>query len=131
MSDMPNILGALIPWVGLALLGLIFMANAVGVVDQSIAVNELAATGMPRRAAKRMVAAGRLVQLVATPCLFIHSTRLVAALLLTLFLIGATLTAHAFWRRSFTPADRNRHLANFLKNVAIMGGLLLAATWRT
>ncbi len=115
------------PWAGLSLMALIFLANAIGVLDQSIAVRELVATGLPAKPARVMVAAGRILQLLATPCLFIVHTRPYAAILLALFMIGATLTAHAFWRAA--PADRDRQLANFLKNATIVGGLLLAAGW--
>jgi len=127
MSDIAHAISVVAPWAGLSLLALIFLANALGVLDQSVAAKELAATGLREPTAKRMVAMGRLVQLVATPCLFFHSARLYAALGLALFLIGATLTAHAFW--SASPMDRDRQLAHFLKNVAIVGGLLLAAGW--
>jgi putative oxidoreductase len=92
-------------------------------------VRELTATGVGEPLARSMIGLGRLVQLIATPCLFFHTTRTVAAILLAVFLIGATYTAHAFWKAA--PADRDRQLANCLKNVAIVGGLLLTAGWST
>jgi len=115
------------PWVGLSLLAPIFLANAMGILDQSIAVRELAATGMREPLARGMIMLGRILQLVATPCLFVPAARPFAALALAGFLIGATLTAHAFWKAG--RADRDRQLANFLKNLAIVGGLLIAAGW--
>lgn len=128
MADLLHTFAAAAPWLGLSLLAAIFLANALGVVDQSVAVHELAATGVPNHAARWMVGAGRLAQLCAVPCLFFPSTRLFAAGVLIVFLIGATIAAHAFWK---APADaRDRQLANFLKNVAIVGGLVLAAGWR-
>jgi putative oxidoreductase len=128
MSHWMDTLTAVVPWAGLALLGLIFVANALGVLDQSVAVRELAATGLPEPAARVMVTLGRVLQLLATPCLFVVAARPYAAVALALFLIGATLTAHAFWRSP--TSQRDRQLANFLKNAAMVGGLLLAAGWR-
>ncbi len=129
MASWIETLLAAAPWAGTALMGLIFLANAVGVLDQRVAVHELAATGMTARLAGRMVTLGRLVQLGATPCLFVPAARPVAALVLAGFLIGATLTAHAFWKAQ--RGERDRQLANFLKNVAIIGGLLVIAGWRS
>ena len=119
-------------WIGLALLSLIFLANALGVVDQSRAVHELAEAeaslpGWLAPSPAVMVGLGRLLQLAAVPALFFTATRPFAALALAGFLVPATLTAHAFWRAP--PAERGAQLANFLKNVAMIGGLLVAAGW--
>lgn len=127
MSELSQMFTSVAPWLGLSLLALIFLANALGVLDQSVAVRELTATGVREPMARTMVGLGRFMQLVATPCLFFQTTRLVAALALAVFLIGATHVAHAFWKA--TPTDRDRQLAHFLKNVSIVGGLLLAAGW--
>lgn len=127
MPDIAHAISVTAPWVGLSFIALVFLANALGVVDQSVAVSELAAAGVSQPVARVMVTLGRLVQLVATPCLFWHVTRPFAALLLATFLIGATCAAHGFWKAS--PADRGRQLVNFLKNTAIVGGLLLTAGW--
>lgn len=127
MSDVAHAISVVAPWAGLSLLGPIFLANALGVLDQSVAVKELAATGVRKLVARRMVGLGRFVQGVATPCLFLHATRLYAAGVLALFLIGATLAAHAFWRAP--PIDRDRQMAGFLKNAAIVGGLTIVAGW--
>lgn len=127
VSDVTHAISIVAPWAGLSLLTLIFIANATGMLDQSVAVSELTATGVGERSARTMVGLGRLVQLVASPCLFFHATRPYAAMALVLFLIGATVAAHAFWNAA--PRDRDRQLAGFLKNVAIIGGLLLAAGW--
>lgn len=120
------------PWLGLSLLALILLANAYGVLDQSVAVRELAAEGVPTAPARAMVAAERTLQFVAVPVLFVELLRPFAAILLRLFLIGASLAAHAFWSTPTSlPGEHDRQLANFLKNIAIVGGLLLADGWRT
>jgi uncharacterized membrane protein YphA (DoxX/SURF4 family) len=127
------VLDALQAWVGLlglALLSVVFLANALGVVDPGRAVRELAA--LPRWLAPSpgpMVTAGRVLQLVASPALFVPATRPIAALALAGFLVPATLAAHSFWRAP--PPERGTQLVNFLKNVSLIGGLLVAAVWRS
>lgn len=49
------------------------------------------------------------------------------AWLLTIFVVVATGMAHRFWE--FDAAQYNAQLNNFLKNVAIIGGLLMFATY--
>lgn len=114
-------------WIALALLSLIFLANALGVIDQRTAIHELAATGLPDRLARLSVLSGRVLQLVAVPLLFIEQTRTYAAIALILFLIPATLVAHSFWKAE--PSRRDAQLAGFLKNTAMIGGLIFATTW--
>lgn len=116
-------------WAGLGLLSLIFIANALAVIDQSTAARELAATGVPEPLARAAIFGGRIFQFVAVPALFFALTRPYAALGLAAFLIPATLTAHAFWKAA--PEKRDMQLAGFLKNAAIIGGLVMAAGWRT
>jgi putative oxidoreductase len=47
------------------------------------------------------------------------------AMVMALFLVPVTLTFHNFW--AFQGAAREMQMVNFLKNLAIMGGLLVAA----
>ncbi|GAA4611424.1 DoxX family protein [Saccharopolyspora hordei] len=49
-----------------------------------------------------------------------------AALLLAGSLVPTTLAAHAFWEMS-DPQERTEHQVHFLKNVGLLGGLLLTA----
>ena len=51
-----------------------------------------------------------------------------AAILMALWLIPVTLTFHNFWAYKGTPAYAGQQI-NFLKNVAIAGGLLVAASY--
>ncbi|WP_050478766.1 DoxX family protein [Herbaspirillum rhizosphaerae] len=46
-----------------------------------------------------------------------------AALLIAIFTVGATLAAHRFW--AVDPAAMQGQLTNFLKNLSIIGGLLV------
>lgn len=119
------------PLLGTALLALIFLANAFGVLDQSIALRDLTAAHVPPAPARALVLFGRLLQACAVPCLFISGTRLYAAFALAGFMVAATLTAHAFWKTpASSGASRDHQLAQFLKNAAIIGGLFLIAGWR-
>jgi putative oxidoreductase len=45
--------------------------------------------------------------------------------IMALWLVPVTLVFHNFW--AYQGADQQNQMANFLKNVAIMGGLLVAA----
>ena len=109
-------------WIGRATLALIFLCNAVGVVDQTRAASELAAHGAPAALVPTLMMAGRALQLVAGIALVIGWHERLAALFLALFLIPATLAAHDFW--AYHGPELQGQLANFLKNVAMFGGLI-------
>lgn len=49
-----------------------------------------------------------------------------AALLIAVFTVGATLAAHRFW--AVDAASMQGQLTNFLKNLSIIGGLLVFAS---
>jgi len=48
-----------------------------------------------------------------------------AAIIVAVFTVGATLAAHRFWEAD--PANMQNQLNNFLKNVSIIGALLMLA----
>ncbi|HYT56152.1 MAG TPA: DoxX family protein, partial [Verrucomicrobiae bacterium] len=50
------------------------------------------------------------------------------ALLLFLYLIPVTLIFHNFW--AYSGIEMQTQLVNFLKNLSIMGGLLLVAAYQ-
>ena len=50
-----------------------------------------------------------------------------AAWLLALFVLVAAFAAHRFWE--YDQAQMNNQLNHFLKNLAIIGGLLMVATF--
>lgn len=112
-------------WIGRAALALIFLLNAIGVVDQTRAAAELAAHGAPAALVPTMIVAGRVLQLVAGVALVVGWHERLAAIFLAAFLVPATLTAHDFW--AYHGAELQAQLANFLKNVAIVGGLCVVA----
>ena len=108
-----------------AALALIFLFNALGVVDQTRAAHELAAHGAPAALVPTLIVAGRVLQLVAGIALVIGWHERLAALLLALFLISATLTAHDFW--ASPGPEFQGQLVNFLKHLAMFGGLCFVA----
>ena len=112
-------------WIGRTALALIFLLNAVGVVDQTRPASELLAHGAPAALVPIMITAGRALQLVAGIALVIGWHERLAALFLALFLIPATLTAHDFW--AYHGPELQGQLANFLKNVAMFGGLIFVS----
>ena len=109
---------------GRVLLSVIFILSGVGKLPHFHDVaGMMAAKGIPLAP----------VALGITVCIEIGGGLLVltgykanyAALIMALWLIPVTLVFHHFWG---IPADQQQEqMINFLKNVAIMGGLLLLA----
>ena len=112
-------------WIARGALALIFLLNGLGVVDQTRAANELVAHGAPAALVPFLMTAGRVLQTVAGAALVIGWHERVAAALLALFLVPATLTAHDFW--AYRGPELQGQLVNFLKNVAMVGGLCFVA----
>ena len=71
-----------------------------------------------------MVQANAVAQIVAGIALPFESLAAPAAGILALTLIPATLGGHRFWEEQ-DPGKRAQQQFHFLKNVAILGGLLL------
>jgi uncharacterized membrane protein YphA (DoxX/SURF4 family) len=67
-----------------------------------------------------------IVQVVAGTALATGRFPRIAALALAASLVPTTVAGHRFWEES-DPADRTRQRIHFLKNVSMLGGLLLAA----
>lgn len=107
-----------------ALIALIFLANAFGIVDQTQPERDMEAEGVPHPLAHLATWGGRTLQLVACGGLFTSYDRWAAGAL-ALFLVPATLIAHHFW--GIPPEVRSRQLTQFLKNAALLGGLLAVA----
>ena len=112
-------------WLGRGALALIFLLNGLGVVDQRKPAQELLAHGAPARLVPLLVMGGRVLQLIAGTALLLGWHERVAAMLLALFLVPATLAAHAFW--AYDGPEFQPQLVNFLKNVAMVGGLCVIA----
>ena len=114
--------------IGKALVALIFFMNALGIVDQAGVARELVANGVPATVAPIAMWSGRIVQFVGALLLLIRHDRLavIGCLLLVGFVAAATGVAHRFW--SATGDAQVPQLIDFLKNLAIIGGLLSLAS---
>jgi putative oxidoreductase len=111
-----------------ALMSIMFLLDGLNLISQSLAIHEMAAHGVPAILIPLMIWAAQALQLVASLGLIFGIYPRLAALALILFLIPATLMAHAFWQAAGTPLFTVQ-LINFCKNVCMAGGLLfLAAT---
>jgi putative oxidoreductase len=105
------------------LVSIVFILNAVGVIDQSIPAREMAERGLPEALVPLSMFFGRSVELVAGLALSCGVLPRLAALALLAFLVPATFVSHSFWLAAGTSAFQPQ-LINFSKNLAIWGGLL-------
>ena len=111
---------------GRVLLTLIFFVAAAGkLLDFSGTAQHLASKGVPLASVALAVAialeiGGALLLLVG-----LHAR--LGALLLILFLIPTSLVMHGFW--SLEGNARIAEMLQFLKNMAILGGLLLVGAY--
>lgn len=108
------------------LISLVFVLNAIGIIDQTVPAREMMERGIPAGLVPAMMLAGRAVELVGGLALIFGVLPRLAALALFAFLLPATLISHSFWLSAGTPAFMGQ-LINFSKNVAIWGGLLFIA----
>src|SRR4051812_13176464 len=89
-------------------------------------VNPLAETLDLTRDTETWIRANGAVQVVAGAALVLGRLPRLAALTLAATLIPTTLAGHRFWEES-DPSSRATQTIHFLKNVSMLGGLLLAA----
>jgi putative oxidoreductase len=105
------------------LVSTIFLLNGLNVIGQALAAHEMAMHGVPVSFIPTLIMGARALQLIAGTALVLGIYPRVSAIALLLFLIPATLMAHAFWQvvgTSLYPVQ----LINFLKNVCMAGGLV-------
>jgi putative oxidoreductase len=108
------------------LISIIFLLNSLDVIGQTLAAHEMAAHGVPVSLVPSLIMGARALQLIAGTCLVLGIYPRVSAIALLLFLIPATLMAHAFWKVEGTPLYMVQ-LINFFKNVCMAGGLVFIA----
>jgi putative oxidoreductase len=73
-----------------------------------------------------LLTAGSIVEIVGGLCLILGIGRPYAAAALIVFTIAASLMMLDFWR--YSGVERQSLRSGFMTNIAIIGGLLLAAT---
>lgn len=108
------------------LMSIVFLVNAIGVIDQSVPAKEAIERGIPADIVPFMMLSGRVIEFVGGLALLLGIVPQLAALALFAFLVPATFISHSFWLSAGTPAHMGQ-LINFSKNVAIFGGLLFIA----
>ncbi len=117
-----------VQWIGRALLSAIFLASGLAkLAGWSGTVAMMAGKGMP---VAPLLAAAAIAVEVGGGLLLLSGLRTGGAyrwgaLVLALFLVPATFLFHNFW--AFTGDAQRMHQIHFLKNLAIMGGLLHVA----
>ena len=110
------------------MISMVFLLNALGVIDQTEAARELAARGAPSNLVPFLMPLGRSIELIGGLALAFGIFPRVAALSLIAFLVAATFVGHAFWLAAAGTPVFVGQLINFLKNLAMMGGLLFVAS---
>ena len=121
---MDDLLKRYAPITGRILLSIIFLLSAFGkATDFSGMEQYMASKGLP--AIPLLLALAMLTEALGGLSLLLGFKARWGALLLFLFLIPTTLIFHDFW--ALTGAMRQDMQIHFLKNLAIMGGLLMVA----
>jgi putative oxidoreductase len=82
------------------------------------------ATGLDQ---ERLVRINGVAQVAAGACLALGILPRPAAVVLAASIVPTTLAGHRFWSQDDAAATRN-HRIHFLKNGAVLGGLIFAAT---
>ena len=112
------------PLIGRILLSVIFLFSAFSKVTNFSGMEQfMASKGMP--AVPVLLVLALLTEALGGLSLLLGFKARWGALLLFLFLIPTTLIFHDFW--ALTGAMRQDMQIHFLKNLAIMGGLLMVA----
>lgn len=117
-----------VPWTGAELVGRLFLAGIFLVsgiaklADPAGTAQHMAAQGIDGISVFLPIAA--IVEIVGALSLITGTFARAGALLLTMFLIPTTLIFHDFWNYQEMGA-RVMQMANFMKNLALIGGLTL------
>jgi len=96
------------------LISVVFVLNALGIIDQTIPARELAERGMPLSLVPAIMMSGRIVEFIAGIALALGIFPRLAAVALFGFLVPATFVSHSFWLAAGTPAFQGQ-LINFLR----------------
>src|ERR1700732_2430958 len=122
MSDSSN---SFTPLAGRILMSVLFLISGffkIGGYSQMVAYS--AAKGLPM--ASVTIAGAAVLELVCGLAILVGFQTRIAAWLLFLYLIPVTFLFHNFW--AMQGAEQQDNMIHFLKNVAIMGGLVILAS---
>jgi putative oxidoreductase len=123
MSDSSN---SFTPLAGRILMSVMFLISGffkIGGYSQMVAYS--ASKGLPM--ASVAIACAAVVELAGGLAILVGFQTKIAAWLLFLYLIPVTFLFHNFW--AMQGAEQQQNMINFLKNVSIMGGLVILATY--
>ncbi|MBI5159803.1 MAG: DoxX family protein [Micrococcales bacterium] len=108
------------PLVARILMSAIFLSTGIAkFADWSGTAAYMQSNGLP--AVPVLLTAAAMIEIVGGLCLLLGLQARTAAMVLVLYLIPVTVVFHGFW--SYTGMDRMIQTVNFMKNLAIMGGL--------
>jgi putative oxidoreductase len=105
------------------LIAVIFLLNGFGIISQAMAAKALIEHGAPASVVPLLMLCARTIEVVGGLSLAFGIYPRLAAVALVAFLVPSTVIGHAFWQVDST-ASYTIQLLNFLKNTAMVGGLL-------
>lgn len=114
----------LLPLLGRILLSLLFLISGATFHFTKQAVDYAAAKGVP--AASFLVPFSGVIAIVGALSVILGYQARIGAWLLVIFLVPVTLFMHNFWAID-DPAERQVQLIMFMKNLGLLGGMLLIA----
>ncbi len=113
--------------IGRVLISVVFILSGIQkIMNWDAAAQYMSASGLNQYTILLLAGAIAIEILGGLSVLFGYKTRIGAAVLL-FFLIAVTFTMHRFWEAA--PAEAEMQMAMFLKNLAIMGGLLYVISY--
>jgi putative oxidoreductase len=114
------------PFLGRLFISLIFiLAGAGKISDFSGGVKFIEQMGIP--AAQLLIVIALILELGCGLLILLGCYTRLASWLLVIFLIPITVIFHAFW--NYEGDQMASQMSNFFKNIAIMGGLILLASY--
>jgi putative oxidoreductase len=125
-TSMANRSGGVVPLLGRILMSMVFILSGIGkITGFSIEEGMVASKHLPMPAVALSIAL--VIELVGGLAILLGLFTRFTAWILFLYLIPTTFLFHNFW--AFQGMDRTDLMIHFLKNLAIMGGLLILATY--
>jgi putative oxidoreductase len=115
-----------LPLIGRVLLCLLFLISGLTFHFTSDAVQYAEAQGVP--AASLLVPLSGVIAIVGALSIMFGYRAKWGAWLLVIFLIPVTFMMHNFWAID-DPMQRQMQMTMFMKNLGLLGGVLLVAYW--
>lgn len=114
------------PLIGRILLCILFLlSGTMKLMGWHLMAGMMASKGFPM--ASVMLAGAVIVEILGGLCVLFGFKARIAAFIMFLYLIPTTCVFHNFW--AMQGAARMENEMNFLKNLAIMGGLLMLSAY--